>query len=100
RGRGTGSAPRAAVRCAAPRVRSGWRPAHGSGFGRLVAADVLGGDDGGEVTTQLPIAAGETVPVHVGHDDQLVMPGQSGQRLGRIAERWPVRYRFAEPVRP
>ena len=53
-------------------------------FGGLVGADVLGGDDGGEVAAQPLVAAGEAGPVHVGEDDQLVVLGQPGQCVGGV----------------
>jgi hypothetical protein len=47
-------------------------------LGGLVSADVLGGDDGCEVTVEPLVAAREAVAVHVGQDDQLVVLGQPG----------------------
>jgi hypothetical protein len=69
-------------------------------FGGLVGADVLGGDDGGEVAAQPLVAGGEAGPVDVGEDDQLVVLGQPGQRIGGVGERRPVRNRVAQPLRP
>ena len=51
-------------------------------LGRLVRPHVLGRDDGREVTSQLPVAAGEPVAVHVRQDDQLVVAPKTRQRVG------------------
>jgi len=59
-------------------------------LGGLVGADVLGGDDGGEVAVQPLVAGGEASAVHVGQDDQLVVLAQSGQSVCGVGERWPV----------
>jgi hypothetical protein len=54
--------------------------------GRLVGADVLGGDDGLEAAAEAPVAGGEAVAVDVGHDQQPVPGGQGGQGVGRVGK--------------
>src|SRR5579875_1813539 len=53
-------------------------------LGGLVGAGVLGGDDGGEVAVKLPVAGREAGAVHVGQDDQLVVPAQPGQGVSGV----------------
>ena len=49
--------------------------------GGLVGLDILGGDDLVELNAQPRVAAGKTLMVHIGQDDQFVVLGQGRQRI-------------------
>ena len=66
------------------------------GVGRLVGADVLGGVDGVELDPELAVGGGDAVAVHVGQNDELVVPLEDAQRVGGVRERRPVRHGGAE----
>lgn len=51
-----------------------------------------------KVAMEPPVASGEAGAVHVGPDDQLVVPGQSRQSVWGVGERRPVRDRPGEAL--
>ena len=67
---------------------------------RLVAADILRGDDCGKVALEPAIAGRETIPVDIGHDDELVVPSERAEGVCRVGKRGPVRHRVREPGCP
>src|SRR5262249_40469078 len=99
-GRGTGSGPRGVTLPGAHELEEHAVERTEVVLSGLVGADVLGSDDGGEGAVEGPVAAGKSVTMYVGQDDQLIMTCKPGERIGGVGKSGPVRNRVAQTLRP